>query len=67
MFVPIYDDNQLKYIKFQYVTLALIALNVACFAFESSGIDNAVIASFAIVPVEMVSVHVFGGHAPFSA
>lgn len=67
MFVPIYDDNQLKYIKFQYVTLALIALNVACFAFESSGIDNAVIASFAIVPVEMVSVQVFGGHAPFSS
>ena len=67
MFVPIYDDNRLKYIKFQYVTLFLIALNVTCFVFESSGIAANVIASFALVPVELLAVHVFGGHAAFSA
>ena len=66
MFVPIYDDNRLKYIKFQYVTLLLIALNVACFVFQESGIDTSVIASFALVPQELLSVHVFGGHAAIS-
>jgi membrane associated rhomboid family serine protease len=67
VFVPIYDDNRLKYIKFQYVTLFLIALNVMCFAFEEAGIDQSVIASFALVPVELVAMGPFGGHAPFSA
>lgn len=66
MFIPIYDDNRLKYIQFQYVTLFLIALNLACFVFESSGIDQRVIASFALVPVELLAVNVFGGHAEFS-
>jgi membrane associated rhomboid family serine protease len=67
MFVPVYDLNSLKHIKFQYVTLALILLNVACFVFEASGINQAVILSFAIVPVELMSVRVFGGHALVSA
>lgn len=66
VFVPIYDGNDLKHIKFQYVTLFLIALNVACFVFQMSGIDRSVIASFAIVPVELTSVSIFGGHANFS-
>ena len=67
MFVPIYDDNRLKYIKFQYVTLFLIALNFACFVFEEAGIDQAVIASFALVPIELMTTGPFGGHAQFSA
>ncbi len=66
MFIPIYDDNRLKHIRFQYVTLFLIALNITCFVFESSGIDQRVIASFALVPVELLAVDVFGGHAGFS-
>jgi membrane associated rhomboid family serine protease len=66
VFVPLYDDNALRYIKFQYVTLALISLNVACYAFEASGIDTSVIVSFAVVPVELLGVRVFGGHAVFS-
>jgi membrane associated rhomboid family serine protease len=66
VFVPLHDDNHLKRIKFQYVTLTLIAINVMCFAFQAGGVEPAVIASFAVVPVEMVSVRVFGGHALFS-
>lgn len=66
MFVPIYDDNRLKYIKFQYVTLFLIALNVACFVFQEGGIDPRVITSFALIPTELLSVAVFGGHAAVS-
>ena len=29
MFVPLYDVNALKHIKLQYVTLSLIAVNIA--------------------------------------
>lgn len=66
MFVPIYDRNSLKHIKFQYVTLFLLAVNVTCFVFQMSGIDRPVVASFALVPVELLAVHVFGGNAGFS-
>lgn len=66
MFVPIYDDNPLKRIRFQYVTLFLIALNVAIFVFESLGVEHAVIASFAIVPHELFEVRILGGHAASS-
>ncbi|MEQ1696128.1 MAG: rhomboid family intramembrane serine protease [Hyphomicrobiaceae bacterium] len=66
MFVPIYDGKDLKHIKFQYVTLLLISLNVACFAFQMSAIEAPVIASFAVVPVELASVSIFGGHAIYS-
>jgi membrane associated rhomboid family serine protease len=66
VFLPIHDDNPLRHITFQYVTLGLIALNLACYAFEASGIDLAVITSFAVVPAELMAVRVFGGHALIS-
>lgn len=41
MFIPLYDANSLKYIKLQYVTLALIALNVVIFGLTSlAGADS---------------------------
>lgn len=66
MFVPIYDDNPLKRIRFQYVTLFLVSINTAIFVFESLGLDQAVIASFAVVPQELFEVGMAGGHAPSS-
>jgi membrane associated rhomboid family serine protease len=53
MFVPILDDNPLKAIRFQFVTVALIVLNVVIFALEMSGIDERMVASFAIIPLEL--------------
>ncbi|MHC1547860.1 rhomboid family intramembrane serine protease [Phyllobacterium sp. K27] len=41
MFIPLHDANSLKYIKLQYVTLSLIALNVFIFALTSIGGDYA--------------------------
>ena len=53
MFVPLQDDNPLKYIHRQYVTFALIALNVVLFLLTATGGQDAVIASFAVIPGEL--------------
>jgi membrane associated rhomboid family serine protease len=53
MFVPIHDKNPLKSIHFQYVTVALIALNIAIYVIFQSGwvlpFDERV-ASFTLIP-----------------
>lgn len=53
MFVPLHDENALKSIHLQYVTIGLIVLNVLVFILEVSGLQEAVIASFAIIPAEL--------------
>jgi membrane associated rhomboid family serine protease len=53
MFVPLHDENTLKSIRFQYVTLALIVLNIVVYLFEQSGMQEAAIAGFAIIPKEL--------------
>lgn len=68
MFVPIGDDNPLKRIRYQYVTVAIIALNVLVFLVESAGgYADAFVASFAVVPQELFQVHFWRGEAPISA
>jgi len=63
MFVPIHDDNHLKKIPFQYVTLLLIALNIAAFL----ALELSQAASFALVPAELVKFGYVGGsaHGPY--
>lgn len=63
MFIPIFDDNPLRSIRFQWVTVGLIALNVIEFLFQSAGTNQAAVASFAIVPSEFFQVGPFGGSA----
>jgi membrane associated rhomboid family serine protease len=53
-FIPVQDDNKLQSIHFQWVTLALIAINVAVFAATVAGIPEQVLLSFAIVPRELL-------------
>ena len=60
MFVPLRDDNALTTINFQYMTVLLIALNLAVFAAEATGMTDAMIASFAVVPKELFAVNIFG-------
>lgn len=62
MFVPIQDDNPLRHIRFQYVTVALLAINIAVFAIEALSLNEAMIASFALVPSELFHVVMPGGH-----
>ena len=58
MFVPLQDDNPLERIRFQYVTIALIVLNVLVFLMSLTGVSEAAVASFAVIPGEL-----FGGLA----
>ena len=64
MFIPVHDDNPLKSIPFQYVTLTIIAINVGVFVFTAMGIDPSVVSSFAVRPEELFFVDVVGGPAP---
>jgi len=50
VFIPLRDENTLKSIPFQYVTVSLIALNVLVFVFEVSGIDQSAVAAFGLTP-----------------
>ena len=46
LFIPLRDDNSLKSIPFQYVTVGLIAVNVLVYLLEVGGLSNAAVASF---------------------
>ncbi|MFA6140788.1 MAG: rhomboid family intramembrane serine protease [Hyphomicrobium sp.] len=53
MFIPLRDENSLKSIPFQYVTVGLIIVNVLVFMLEVSGMSNAAVASFGLTPREL--------------
>ncbi len=63
MFVPLYDYNNLKSIPFQYVTVLLIALNIAVFLIQTSGMSLPAVASFGLIPKELIEVRYIGGPA----
>lgn len=63
VFVPIYDENRLKVIKFQYFTVFLIAANIVVFLLEASGVQHHAVASFAVIPSQLVQVGFWGGPA----
>ncbi len=57
MFVPLHDDTPLRVIRFQFVTLSIIAANVVIFlmtgAFAGDQAMEAVAAGFGVVPAEL--------------
>jgi membrane associated rhomboid family serine protease len=65
VFIPISDDNPLRSIPFQWVTISLLAANAIVFTLGSMRAETAAIASFALIPSELFGVQVFGGPAPF--
>jgi membrane associated rhomboid family serine protease len=64
MFIPLHDDTPLQVIRFQFVTIAIIALNVVIFLFTGAFSGDAVLASFeqsfGVVPTELL-------HSPIAA
>ena len=69
MFVPLHDTNPLKKIRFPYVTVALIALNVGAYAILQTGwfipLEDEDLSAFAVVPALLLADA--GGNSPFLA
>lgn len=66
MFIPLRDDNSLKSIPFQYVTVLLIAANVLVFVLEVSGLSNGAVASFGVTPRELFGTEFLAAPNPLS-
>jgi membrane associated rhomboid family serine protease len=68
LFVPIWDMNHLKRVKFQYVTISLIIINcVVYFAFESHFVlqsPASFVDAFSLKPRDVKSVQSFLQHVP---
>ena len=58
MFVPLYDGNRLKSIRFQFVTVLIIAINLFVYAVLQGGLgvslNEVFTASFAVIPSEFL-------------
>ena len=54
MFIPIYDQNPLRSIQFQAVTVSLILINVAVFILQVAALPTQVILGFALVPSDLL-------------
>lgn len=63
VFIPLSDENPLRTIRFQWVTMGLIALNVAIFMWQAGASGQSAAASFAVVPTELFQVRLIGGAA----
>jgi membrane associated rhomboid family serine protease len=63
VFIPLSDDNPLRSIRFQWVTVGLIAANIAIFLLQNIEPGQTVAASFAVVPSELLQVGILGGPA----
>jgi membrane associated rhomboid family serine protease len=59
VFIPLHDTNPLKRIHFQYVTVALILLNVAVYVIFETGwvipLDDENTAAFAVIPAKLMA------------
>lgn len=53
MFIPLRDENSLRAIPFQYVTVLLIVINAVVFLLEVGGLDHSTIAAFGVTPSEL--------------
>lgn len=64
MFVPLKDTNPIEHIRFQFVTVGIIAANILIFFVFQSGlvypVKEVVWASYALVPAELVPEGLFG-------
>ncbi|KAB2911818.1 MAG: rhomboid family intramembrane serine protease [Hyphomicrobiaceae bacterium] len=67
VFIPLSDDNPLRAIRFQWVTVGLIAVNIVVFIWQSVSVGPSAAASFAVIPAELLQVRLFGGaaHGPY--
>lgn len=63
IFIPISDDNPLRFIPYQWVTIGLIGANVIVYLAQTVGIGSTAAGSLGLVPSELLDVGMFGGSA----
>lgn len=61
VFIPLSDDNPLRSVRFQWITIGLIAANVIVFLLETTPDGQGAMASFALIPSELLHVRIWGG------
>jgi len=59
VFIPISDENPLRSIQFQWITVSLIAANTIVFLLGTLQTEPAAVATFALIPAKL-----FGGSSP---
>lgn len=68
MFLPLHDDTHLRVIRFQFVTLGIIVLNVVIFLFTGAFTSDVVLASFessfGLTPIEILQSSQAAGGIP---
>src|SRR5262249_8266792 len=67
LFIPLSDYNPLKFLRYQLVTVCILAANVLVFILQLAGLGLAAGTSFAVVPAELVEVGIVSGaaHGPY--
>ena len=67
LFIPLSDDNPLRFVRYQWVTVGIIAVNVTVFVLQISGLGLAAGSSLAVIPAELLQVRIVHGsaHGPF--
>ena len=67
LFVPLSDDNPLRFVRYQWVTIGIIAINVIVFILQILGFGLHAGSSLAVIPVELLQVRIVEGpaHGPF--
>jgi membrane associated rhomboid family serine protease len=63
LFVPLSDDNPLRFVRYQWVTIGIIAVNVGVFVLQFFGLGLATGNSLALVPAELIQVRIVHGSA----
>jgi membrane associated rhomboid family serine protease len=66
LFIPLRDDNPLKSIPFQYVTVWLIVVNVVVYILEVSSLGQSAVASFGVTPRELFGTDFLAAPNPLS-
>ncbi len=64
MFVPLRDENPLRVIRWQWVTVGLIAANIAIFLLQVASPDQSYTASFATIPSELLGSRGYAARGP---
>ena len=56
LFIPLSDDNPLRFVRYQWVTIGIIAVNVVFYVLQLSGLLLFAGSSLSVVPAELLQV-----------